>query len=142
MLPVGGSVGSVLALRLTSPSANFGAFVPGVARSYESTLAAEVTSSAGSAELAMTDAADGSGRLVNGAWSLADALLAKAQGQQSDGGPFTPLSRDPLVLLRYAGPVGRDQVTITLKQSIGATEPLRSGGYAKTVTLTLATTQP
>ena len=44
--------------------------------------------------------------------------------------------------LRYAGPVGRDQVTITLKQSIGATEPLRSGGYAKTVTLTLATTQP
>ena len=114
----------------------------GIARDYESTLAAEVTSSAGNAELAVTDAADGSGRLVNGAWRLANPLLAKAQGQQAEGGAFAPLSGDPLPLLRYAGPVGLDQVTITLRQSISATEPLRSGGYAKTVTFTLSTTQP
>jgi hypothetical protein len=113
-----------------------------VARDYETTLTADVTSSAGTAELAVMDNVDGSGRLVNGALRLAEPLLVKAQGQQAPGGAFAPLAGSPLVLLSYPGPVGRDQVTITLKQSIGANEPLRTGGYGKTVTFTLSTTQP
>jgi hypothetical protein len=132
----------VLSLRLTSPAAHLGDFVPGIARAYETTMAAEVTSSAGNAELAVSDAVDGSGRLANGPLRLAEPLHVKAQGQQAEGGVFAPLTADPLVLLRYAGPVGLDRVTITLRQSIGATEPLRTGGYGKTVTFTLSTTQP
>ena len=125
-----GSVGAVLALRLTTPAAHLGSFVPGIARAYETTMAAEVTSSAGNAALSVSDA-DGSGRLANGPLRLAEPLQVKAQGQQAEGGAFAPLTADPVVLLRYAGPVGLDPVTITLRQSIGATEPLRTGDTAR-----------
>jgi hypothetical protein len=33
-------------------------------------------------------------------------------------------------------------VTIAFKQHIGATEPLRTGSYTKTLTFTLSTTSP
>ena len=42
----------------------------------------------------------------------------------------------------YSGPVSNDPVTITFKQAIGATEPLRTGAYTKTLTFTLSTTAP
>ncbi len=48
----------------------------------------------------------------------------------------------PADLLTYDGPVSNDLVTLAFKQSIGATDPLRTGGYAKTLTFTLATTKP
>ena len=48
----------------------------------------------------------------------------------------------PADLLRYGGPVANDPVTITFKQPIGATDPLRTGTYAKTLTFTLSTTDP
>jgi len=38
--------------------------------------------------------------------------------------------------------VANDDVTITLTQPIGATDLLRTGGYSKTLTFTLSTTQP
>ena len=49
---------------------------------------------------------------------------------------------NPLVLLTYPGPVSLDQVTIGLKQAIGANEALRTGTYSKTLTFTLSTTSP
>ena len=42
----------------------------------------------------------------------------------------------------WSGPVSNDAVTIAFKQHIGATEPLRTGAYSKTLTFTLSTTSP
>ena len=44
----------------------------------------------------------------------------------------------PADLLRYGGPVSNDPVTIGFKQPIGATDALRTGTYAKTLTFTLS----
>ena len=38
--------------------------------------------------------------------------------------------------------MSHDTVTIGFKQHIGATEALRTGAYAKTLTFTLSTTTP
>ena len=38
--------------------------------------------------------------------------------------------------------MSNDPVTINFKQSIGATDALRTGTYAKTLTFTLSTTTP
>ena len=42
----------------------------------------------------------------------------------------------------WTGPVSNDVVTVTAKQRIKPTDPLRTGTYSKTVTFTLSTTQP
>ena len=42
----------------------------------------------------------------------------------------------------YGGPVSNDPVSITFTQAIAATEPLRTGTYAKTLMFTLSTTSP
>jgi hypothetical protein len=103
---------------------------PGVARTYTTTLAADVLSTAGDAALTVTDPSSvAPGRLVNGTYALAQPLLA-------GGAPL------PATVKTWAAPVAHDPVTIQLSQSIGATEPLRTGTYAKTLTVTLATTQP
>jgi hypothetical protein len=51
-------------------------------------------------------------------------------------------SAAPLNLLSYSAPVSADLVTLTFKQSIGASEGLRTGSYGKTLTFTLSTTAP
>ena len=48
----------------------------------------------------------------------------------------------PLTLHSYSGPVSNDPLTIRFKQTIGASEPLRTGAYSKTFTFTLSTTTP
>ena len=48
----------------------------------------------------------------------------------------------PADLLRYGGPVSNDPVTLGFKQPIAATDALRTGNYAKTLTFTLSTTNP
>jgi hypothetical protein len=134
---VGGTVPATLDLRLgTAPS--LGTFALGVAREYEAALAATVTSTAGNAALTVSDpSTTAPGRLVNGAFSLARPLELRA-----GTGAFAPLGAAPLTLLDYDGPVGNDAVTIGLRQVIGATEPLRTGSYAKTLTFSLSTTAP
>jgi hypothetical protein len=42
----------------------------------------------------------------------------------------------------YAGPVSNDVAPVTFSQTIGASEPLRTGTYGKTLTFTLSTTNP
>ena len=51
-------------------------------------------------------------------------------------------SSNPTSLLTYSGPISNDPVTVNFKQSIGATDALRTGNYGKTLTFTLSTTQP
>jgi lysophospholipase L1-like esterase len=116
--PVGGAVAATLALSLGAP-ATFGAFVPGVDRTYDASTTATVTSTAAEATLST----DG-GRLSNGPYALSEPLqiaLSKAA---------------------WKAPVSNDPVTITFKQHVGATEPLRTGTYSKTLTFTLSTTTP
>jgi hypothetical protein len=131
---VGGTVASTLSLTL-GPVPSFGAFVPGVTHDYDAGVAAMVTSTAGDATLSVADPSSiAPGHLVNGTFALPQPLLARA-----NGAAFAPL---PATLLRYAGPVSNDPVTIGFRQPIAATDALRTGEYRKTLTLTLSTTNP
>ena len=133
---VGAAVPATLSLSL-GPNAGFGAFTPGVARDYEASVGATVISTAGDAALSVVDPATASvGRLVNGAFSLAQPVQAAVAGA------FAPVSGSPLVLHSYSGPASNDPLTVRFKQTIGASEPLRTGAYAKTFTFTLSTTAP
>jgi hypothetical protein len=140
--PVGGSVPATLALTIGGPT-TFGAFTPGVGRDYATTMAANVVSSAGDAALTVADpSATAPGRLTNGSFTLAQPLRAKATSGAGTGGAFAALGGTPTQLLSYSAPVANDSVGIDFSQSIGAAEPLRTGSYSKTLTLTLSTTNP
>jgi beta-glucosidase len=137
----GGTVPGTLSLTL-GPPASFGAFTPGVARDYLATTAATVISTAGEATLSVADPDDTHTGFLKHAseprW-LAQPLQARI-----GTGAFGPIgsAAAPLALLSYTGPVSNAPATIELRQSIGATEPLRTGRYGKTLTFTLSTTTP
>ncbi len=136
---VGGAVPATLALTLGAP-ASFGAFTPGVGIDYAASTTANVISTAGDATLSVADpSSTATGHLVNGAFSLPQPLQA-----QGNSAPFAPVggSSSPTTLLTYANPVSNDAVRIGFKQTIGATDALRTGAYAKTLTFTLSTTKP
>ncbi len=130
----GATVPATLSLTLGA-NAGLGAFTPGVAKDYEANLVATVISSAGDAALSVADPA-GTGKLVNGAFSLAQPVQAAVSGA------FAAVGGAPVTLHTYSGPVSNDPLTVRFRQSIGATEPLRTGAYAKTLTFTLSTTTP
>jgi uncharacterized protein (TIGR03118 family) len=141
---VSGSVPGTLALTVGTPT-TFGVFTPGVARDYLATASANVLSTADNATLTVVDpSATDTGHLVNGAFSLPQALQASATSAAGTGSAFAPVggSATPTTLLSYGGPVSNDPVTINFKQAIGATDPLRTGSYSKTLTFTLSTTTP
>jgi hypothetical protein len=134
---VGGNVSATLSLTLGAP-ASFGAFTAGVAKDYDAQQTATVVSTAGDATLSVADAnPNAPGHLVNGAFSLPSALLAKA-----NAGSFSTVGSAPASLLTYSGPVSNDNVTIGLRQHIDSGDALRSGTYSKTLTFTLSTTTP
>jgi hypothetical protein len=135
---VGGTVPATLSLTLGT-AATFGAFTPGVARDYTATTTAGVISTAGDAALSVADpSSNATGRLVNGAFSLPQAL------QASGGGAFAPVggSASPTTLKTWSAPTSNESVGITFRQSIGANDALRTGTYSKTLTFTLSTTTP
>jgi hypothetical protein len=141
---VGGTVPSTLALTLGAP-ATFGAFTPGVAKESDATTTASTVSTAGSATLSVADADPvNTGKLVNGAFTLASPLRAAATSPAGVGSPLTAIggSAAPTSLLTYAGPVSNDPVSVAFKQAIGANDALRTGTYSKTLTFTLSTTNP
>jgi aminopeptidase N len=134
---VSATVPATLSLTV-GPAASFGAFTPGVARTYATSVDASVLSTAGDAALSVTDASGiAPGHLVNGAFALAQPVHARA-----GTAAFAAIGDSPLTLESYTAPVSNDPVTIDLEQSIGATEALRTGTYAKTLTFTLSTTSP
>ena len=141
---VGGTVSSTLSLTLGAPG-SFGTFVPGVAATYNASTSATVVSSAGDGQLTVTDPSSvATGRLVNGAFALAQPLEVQASSAAGAGSAFQPLSTagDPVSVLTYSGPVSNDAVTLAFRQSIGAGDALRTGSYSKTLTFTLSTTSP
>jgi hypothetical protein len=117
---VGGTVPATLALTLGAP-ASFGPFTPGVTKDYTASTTATVTSTAGDAALTVSPAP---AYLTNGAFTLPSPL------------EVTPSKAT------WTGPVSNDPVTIAFGQHIAATDALRTGTYAKTLTFTLSTTNP
>ena len=77
-------------------------------------------STAGDAALTVSDP----GHLTNGAFSLPESLVVE------------------LSKTTWTAPVADDPVRITFEQHVGATDPLRTGAYSKTLTFTLSTTAP
>jgi hypothetical protein len=140
----GGTVPATLSLSLGTP-ASFGAFTPGVAKTYTAGTTANVISTAGDAALSVADASStATGHLVNGSFSLPAGLLVKASSPLGTGGAFAPVggSASPTSLLSYAAPASNDNVTLSFSQDIGANDALRTGNYSKTLTFTLSTTTP
>ena len=130
---VGGTVPATLALTL-GPAASFGAFTPGVDKTYDATSTATVTSSAGDATLSVADPSPvAPGRLVNGTFALTEPLQVRA-----GAAAYGPLG----TLLAYAAPVSNAAVTIGFRQHIAPAQALRTGTYSKTLTFTLSTTNP
>ncbi len=141
---VGGAVPATLSLSLGSPAA-FGAFTPGVAKTYTASTTANVITTAGDATLSVSDpSSNATGRLVNGSFSLASALKAAAMSPLGAGGALAAVggSSSPTSVLTYSGPASNDAVTLSFSQDIGANEALRTGSYSKTLTFTLSTTNP
>ena len=117
--PVGGSVPATLSLTLGTPG-SFGAFTPGVEKTYTASTNADVVSTAGDATLTVSDP----GHLANGAFSLPQPLQVS-------------LSKSA-----WAAPVSNDRVTVGFSQKINADDALRTGSYSKSLTFTLSTTTP
>src|SRR5262249_14376271 len=116
---VGGTVPATLALSLGGP-ASFGAFTPGVAKTYDAMTTADVISTAGDATLSWS----GANHLTNGAFTLPH--------------PFT----GDFAKSTWNAPVSHDPVTIGFHQPIAANDALRTGAYNATVTFALSTTTP
>jgi|1185.fasta_scaffold27207_2 hypothetical protein len=140
---VGGSTPATLSLTLGSAGA-LGPFVPGTAKDYTATLAARVISTAANATLTVADpSTTAPGHLVNGSYVLAQALKASAASANGTSAPPAAIGTpDAPTTLETWSDVANDDVTITLTQPIAATDLLRTGGYSKTLTFTLSTTQP
>jgi Metallo-peptidase family M12B Reprolysin-like len=134
---VGGNVPATLSLTLGTP-ASFGAFQAGLTKDYDALMSANVISTAGDATLSVADPSTNvPGHLVNGAFSLPSALMAKA-----NAGTYSTVGSAPANLLMYSAPISNDNVTIGLRQHIDANDALRTGTYSKTLTFTLSTTTP
>ena len=104
-------------------------------------------STAGDARLSVADpSSTATGHLVNGSFSLPQALTAKATQRrgrrQHRVRARSASSSDPTTLLTWGGPVSNDTVTVAFEQAIGANDALRTGSYSKTLTFTLSTTTP
>jgi plastocyanin len=141
--PVSGTVPATLSLALGNTAAGLGSFALGVDADYTAGLPAAVTSTAGDATLTAADpSATAPGHLVNGDYALAQPLQVRATSAANPATPFAPLSGAASPLLTWHGPVSNDAVTVEFKQPIGATDPLRSGTYAKSIVFTLTTSQP
>ncbi len=141
---VTGTVPGTLSLTV-GPPATFGAFTPGVARTYNTQTSANVISTGGDALLSVADGSStNTGHLVNGAFFLPQPLKARALNAANPGTVFANVgsAAAPLNLLTYGGPASNDPVTLQFEQQIAANDPLRTGTYSKTLTFTLSTTAP
>jgi X-Pro dipeptidyl-peptidase len=138
---VGGNVPATLSLTLGAP-ASFGAFTPGVARTYEASTTANVVSTAGDATLSVADpSSQHTGHLVNGSFFLPQPLQARARNAANTGTAYNNVGSS-LNLLQYDAPVSNDAVSLQFSQRIDANDALRTGNYSKTLTFTLSTTNP
>ena len=79
-------------------------------------------------------------RPLRASWSTARSP-SRSRSRPPSAAAFAPVGGARWRCTATAGP-SKDPLTIRFKQSIGASEPLRTGAYAKSLTLTLSTTAP
>ncbi|MDA0160256.1 hypothetical protein OM076_08275 [Solirubrobacter ginsenosidimutans] len=140
----GGTVPATLSLSLGAP-VTFGAFTPGLGKTYLASTTANVISTAGDALLSVADPSSvATGHLVNGTFVMPETLQARARNAANTGTAYNNVgsSASPLNLLTYSGPISNDTVTLEFSQLVKATDALRTGAYSKTLTYTLSTTTP
>jgi X-Pro dipeptidyl-peptidase len=138
---VGGAVPATLALTLGTPG-TFGAFTPGITKTYTAETPATVTSTAGDALLSVSDPSSvGTGHLVNGTFVLPQPLQLRARNAANTGTAYNNVGSS-LNLLTWNGPVANDDVKLQYSQLVNSGDPLRTGTYSKTLTFTLSTTTP
>jgi hypothetical protein len=145
-----GTVPSTLAVAVGTAAPSLGAFEPGTATTYSAVLAATLTTTAQSSTLTAADTSPTfPGHVVNGApggpYALAQGLQVGATDPASTAGSGTfedLATANPATLLSFTAPASDDPVSITFRQPIAATDPLRTGAYTKTITFTLSTSTP
>ena len=141
---VGGTVPATLALTLGQP-AQFGAFTPGVTKTYTASTTANVISTAGDALLSVADpSSTATGHLVNGTFSLPQPLQARARDAANQSTAFNNVgsSASPLNLLTWSAPISNDALSLEFSQLVNSGDALRTGTYSKALTFTLSTTTP
>ena len=139
-----GTVPATLSLTLGT-GATFGGFTPGITKPYESSMTANVITTAGDATLSVADPSSvATGHLVNGTFSLPQPLQARGRNAANTATNYADVgsSASPLSLLTYTGPASNDTVTVGFSQLVNSTDALRTGSYSKTLTFTLSTTTP
>lgn len=150
---VGGLTPGVLSLSISS-TASLGAFVPGIDATgainqpYSATVAGTVTPAAANAILTVADLSSPAGiagHMYNSAGSGYSLNSApQASGSSSGVGAvcstLSSISAAPLTLITSNTPIANDTPTVTLAQSVAATDPLRTGTYSKILTFTLSST--
>lgn len=138
------TVDLVLGLSLSGP-ATFSPLTPAVTREYTTSVTGQVTSTAGSAVMTVSDpSATNTGKLVNGTYVLEQPLQVRATNAATPSTAFAPVTgaNSPLQLLSYPRAISADAITVGFKQAVGAEETLRAGSYGKSLRFTLSTTTP
>jgi len=156
---VHGEVPQTTTLESGCSNVDLGKFLPGAAgvgevppvvagHSYEGSCAVFVTSTGEATSLTAADlSAVDTGFLTQKPghnYSLAKPLFVGAQellplgGSPTLGGALV----SPVTLMTWAAPVSKGPVGVGFRQPIGEHDPLHTGVYAKTITLTLQQTPP
>jgi hypothetical protein len=135
---VGGSVPSMLELRLDDPS-GFASFPAGPGE-HELAVHAHVTSTGNRAFLRVADGDIASGRRLGRMASSASVLDQPLEARVGSGA-FQPLDTTIDPILAEFGPVSSERVTIRLRQRIESGERPR-GTYDKTLLITLSSNAP
>jgi len=148
---VEGKVPFTQTLATTCSPVVLGQFVPGKPFDYTNTCGLKATSTAAESKLVAEDtSATDTGHLVqvykqgkiNATYELPYSLETKAISPQGGVGVAFASLEHQVTLLTYATPFSEDEATVTFSQQIGLHDPLHTGTYAKTITITLSTTEP
>jgi len=156
---VHGEVPQTTSIESGCSDVNLGKFIPGAAgkgefpplvagHSYENSCLVSVTSTGEATSLTAADLSGiDTGRLTQKPlhpYSLPLPLFVGAQDVGGLGGVATIGGAlvAPVKLMSWAVPMSKDVVGIGFRQPIGEHDPLHTGVYAKTITLTLQQTTP
>jgi len=148
---VEGKVPFTQTLATTCSPVVLGQFVPGKPFDYTNTCGLKATSTAAESKLVAEDtSATDTGHLVqvykqgkiNATYELPYSLETKAISPQGGVGVAFASLEHQVTLLTYAQPFSEDEATVTFSQQIGLHDHLHTGTYAKTITITLSTTEP
>ncbi len=148
---VEGEVPFTQTLATTCSPVVLGPFVPGKPFDYTNTCGLKATSTAAESKLVAEDtSATDTGHLVqvykhgtiNATYELLHPLETNAVSPQGGVGGVLASLEHQVTLLTYATPFSEDEATVMFSQQIGLHDPLHTGTYAKTITITLLTTEP